>query len=134
MGIGQYLVASAFHEDAEITLSGVLAAGLLGGIGGAISGAGANNMKALSTSKKLSSFTKGAVRKVLRKIDKYGLNSKQYQYAMHKYGFAAMHEINTLISKSFYKGVAKIAVTIPISAALSSPTSSFISNIINFFE
>lgn len=115
MGWSQYAIGAAFHNE-NLTLLGSLTALGIGAIGGAISGPGANNNKSILKSMKSNSKTR--MLRILDKIDKYGLDSKQFRHAMDNYGYSVVNEISGIVSRDFKKASIKIMGYTIVSSAL----------------
>ena len=111
MGFGQYAAACGFHNE-SMTVEGAITATVLGGIGGAISGAGAKNLKTLAniydgmTGRAATGF-----KALITTAQKYGFGSKQLSLVNNLYGKAIQTAVNQGIQKAFIGSSIKIVST-----------------------
>ena len=131
MGFGQYAAACGFHNE-SMTVEGAITATVLGGIGGAISGAGAKNLKTLAniydgmTGRAATGF-----KALITTAQKYGFGSKQLSLVNNLYGKAIQTAVNQGIQKAFIGSSIKIASTTiatPLVSAFVTPDVNTVSN------
>ena len=131
MGFGQYAADSAFHNEA-ITLQGSLIAIVLGGVGGAISGAGARN--ASTVAGQLSGRANTGVKALITTAQRYGVDSKQMTLVNNLYRGAIKEGVSSVISSEFRKAANKIYVTTVAVSAVSMGINLFIDYISNLIR
>ena len=111
MGLGQYAIDSAFHGEA-MTWQGAIIATVMGGIGGAISGAGAKNLKSIaSIYDNMTGRAAQGFKALITTAQKYGLGSKQITLVNNLYGKAIQTAVNQGIKKAFIQGAVKINIS-----------------------
>ena len=111
MGLGQYAIDSAFHGEA-MTWQGAIIATVMGGIGGAISGAGAKNLKSIaSIYDNMTGRAAQGFKALITTAQKYGLGSKQITLVNNLYGEAIQTAVNQGIKKAFIQGAVKINIS-----------------------
>ena len=112
MGFGQHAIGSAFHGE-SLTLEGAIIATALGAIGGAISGAGAKNLKTIaSIYDNMTGRSAQGFKALITAAQKYGLGSKQITFVNNLYGKVIQTAVDQGIEKAFIKSVIKINFTI----------------------
>ena len=132
MGFGQYAIGSAFHNEA-MTLQGVIISTVLGGIGGAISGAGAKNLKTLaSIYDDMTGRASQGVKALITAAQRYGFGSKQFALVNNLYGKAIQTAVNQGINKAFVGGTIKIIGTTIGTPFISAGCSIIVPSIIDF--
>ena len=132
MGFGQYAIGSAFHNE-DMTLQGVIISTALGGIGGAISGAGANNLKTLaSIYDDMTGRASQGVKALITAAQRYGFGSKQFALVNNLYGKAIQTAVNQGINKAFVGGTIKIIGTTIGTPFISAGCSIIVPSIIDF--
>jgi RHS repeat-associated protein len=111
MGLGQYAIGSVFHNE-TMTLQGAIISIALGGLGGAISGAGAKNLKTLaSIYDDMTGRTAQGVKALITAAQRYGFGSKQFALVNNLYGKTIQTAVNQGIHKAFVGGAIKIIGT-----------------------
>ena len=111
MGFGQYAIGSTLHNEA-MTVRGTIISTILGGIGGAISGAGAKSLKTLaSIYDDMTGRTAQGVKALITTAQRYGFGSKQFALVNNLYGKAIQTAVNQGINKAFVAGSMKIILT-----------------------
>ena len=117
MSFSQYAIGSAIHGE-SLTLEGTIISLVLGGAGGAISGAGA---KSISTAKTIYENMSGraaqGVKALVTTVQKYGLGSKQLSLVQNLYKNAIQTALNQGTRQAFTQGVIKIGIytaTLPV--------------------
>ena len=105
MGAAQYAIDSAVFRD-DFTWQGALIATGLGGIAGAISGAGAKNLKNIVN--KLSGRASQGVKALITTTQRYGINSVQVGLVRNLYQRAINTATIAIVGKEFTKAVFKI--------------------------
>ena len=119
MGFSQYAIGARFHDE-SLTVKGAVIATVLGGIGGAISGAGARNLKTLAniydgmTGRAAQGF-----KALLTTSQRYGLGSKQLGLVNRLYGKAIQTAVNDGIHKVFVASTRKIVITVGLTPGAS---------------
>ena len=115
MGMGQYTLDSAyFHND--FSWSGLITAGILGGIGGAVSGRGAQHFKSIGSN--LDETGKTGVKAILTAYDRYG-KGLGYQKVLNLWGGRVANSLATSISQNFTSSVIKIWIATGVTYGLS---------------
>lgn len=111
MGLGQYVIASNFHDE-SLTLQGVVVATTLGAIGGVISGHGAKGLRTLaSIYDDMTGRAAQGVKALITAAQRYGFGSKQYALVNNLYGKVIESTVNQGIHKAFVSSTIKIIGT-----------------------
>ena len=130
MGAGQYAIGSAFHHEA-LTIQGTIISAVLGGIGGAVSGAGVKNLKTLSSIfDDMTGRSAQGVKALITAAQRYGFGSKQFVLVNNLYGKAIQAAVNQGIKKAFVDGTIKIIGTTIANPFVSAGSNSIIDFII----
>ncbi|MBE6697036.1 MAG: RHS repeat-associated core domain-containing protein [Ruminococcaceae bacterium] len=111
MGLGQYAISTKFHNE-PMTLQGVIISTVLGGIGGAVSGAGAKNLSTIaSIYDDMTGRAAQGVKALITAAQRYGFGSKQFALVNNLYGKAIQSAVNQGIKKAFVGATIKITAT-----------------------
>ena len=105
LGVGQYAVDSAFHNE-SLTLSGAVSATIIGGFAGWLSGAGASNGKILANG--MTGRAESGIKALITTLNRYGINSSAYRNVMNLYGKTIAESVQNTINKAFTSSVIKI--------------------------
>ena len=131
MGFGQYAIGSAFHNEA-LTPQGIIISTVLGAIGGAISGAGAKNLRTLaSIYDDMTGRAAQGVKALITAAQRYGFGSKQYALVNNLYGKAIQTAVNQGIKKAFVGSTIKIIGTTIVNPFVSMGSNSLVDFIMN---
>lgn len=131
MGFGQYAIGAAFHNEA-MTLQGAIISTVLGGIGGAVSGAGAKNLSTLaSIYDDMTGRAAQGVKALITAAQRYGLGSKQFALVNNLYGKAIQSAVNQGIKKAFVGATIKIIDTTVANPFVSMGTNSVVDFLTN---
>ena len=110
MGLLQYSVDSAFHDD--FTLSGALTATGLGVLGGAFSGRGMQHY--VSIGDNLDNVGRSATKALLTAFDRYGYGAA-YDATINLWGSRLATSLAKSYTKSFITSFSKMAIYTPAS-------------------
>ncbi len=131
MGFGQYAIGAAFHNEA-MTLQGAIISTVLGGIGGAVSGAGAKNLSTLaSIYDDMTGRAAQGVKALITAAQRYGFGSKQFALVNNLYGKAIQSAVNQGIKKAFVGATIKIIGTTVANPFVSMGTNSVVDFLTN---
>ena len=115
MGMSQYTLDSAvFHND--FSWSGFITAGILGGVGGAVSGRGAQHFKSIGSN--LDETGRTGVKAILTAYDRYG-KGLGYQKVLNLWGGRVANSLATSISKNYTSSIIKIWIATGVTYGLS---------------
>ena len=132
MGFGQYAIGSKFHNEA-MTPQGIIISTILGGIGGAISGEGAKNLKTLATIyNKMTGRASQGVKALITAAQRYGFGSKQFALVNNLYGKAIQTAVNQGINKAFVGATIKIIATTICTPFISAGCNIIVPSVIDF--
>lgn len=114
LGFGQYAIDSVFHDE-ELTLVGSLTAIGIGAISGAISGAGAKNVKNIA--KSLDGRANSGVKAIITATQRYGANSREVMLVRNLYQSAINKATKEIVNKAFTRSVFKTWIFMPFATA-----------------
>ena len=115
MGMGQYTLDSAvFHDD--FSWSGFITAGVLGGIGGFVSGRGAQHYKSIGSN--LDETGRTGVKAILTAYDRYGKGTG-YQKVLNLWGGRVANSLAKSISANYTSSIFKIWIATGVTYGIS---------------
>lgn len=115
MGMGQYSLDSACFRD-DFSWSGLITAGILGGIGGAVSGRGAQHYKSIGSN--LDETGRTGVKAILTAYNRYG-KGLGYQKVLNLWGGRVSNSLAISISQNFTSSIIKIWIATGVTYGLS---------------
>lgn len=115
MGMSQYTLDSAvFHND--FSWSGFITAGILGGVGGFVSGRGAQHFKSIGSN--LDETGRTGVKAILTAYDRYG-KGLGYQKVLNLWGGRVANSLAASISENYTSSIIKIWIATGVTYGLS---------------
>ena len=116
MGFIQYVYSSRLHNE-SLTVQGAAISILLGGVGGAISGAGARHSSNIA--KNLSGRAESGMKALITTAERFGASSKQMKLVNNLYRAAINEGVKAAITKEFKSAAIRICATVAFSPAVS---------------
>ena len=115
MGMSQYTLDSAvFHND--FSWSGFITAGILGGVGGFVSGRGAQHFKSIGSN--LDETGRTGVKAILTAYDRYG-KGLGYQKVLNLWGGRVANSLAASISENYTSSIINIWIATGVTYGLS---------------